>query len=51
METIDKLEAVENAKSFATAEAQVTGAVNLIDWGELFPVESLSGTSLEVVKR
>jgi hypothetical protein len=29
----------------------VTGAVDLIDWGELFPIESLGGSSLEVVGR
>lgn len=36
VETLDELEAVENAESFAALEAQMVGASDVIDWNELF---------------
>jgi hypothetical protein len=33
---MDELEAAENAKSYATVEAQVAGAADVIDWNEVF---------------
>ncbi|GKU13593.1 unnamed protein product, partial [Fusarium langsethiae] len=36
VETLDELEAVENAESLAAAEAQLSGAVGVVDWNEVF---------------
>jgi hypothetical protein len=33
---MDELEAAENAESHATAEAQVAGAADVINWNEVF---------------
>ncbi|KAM0366442.1 hypothetical protein ACHAPY_011766, partial [Fusarium culmorum] len=51
VETLDDLEAVENAESFAAVEAQLAGAVGVIDWGEVFSESVLEsgGSSLGVV--
>jgi len=57
VETSDELEAVENAESYAAAEAQVAGAADVIDWNEIFAdapfewIDSLAGgSSLEVAR-
>ncbi|KAM0366033.1 hypothetical protein ACHAPY_011767, partial [Fusarium culmorum] len=51
VETLDDLEAVENAESFAAVEAQLAGAVKVIDWGEVFSKSMLEsgGSSSGVV--
>ncbi|KAM0367381.1 hypothetical protein ACHAPY_011726 [Fusarium culmorum] len=51
VETLDDLEAIENAESFAAVEAQLAGAVGVIDWGEVFSESVLKsgGSSLGVI--
>ncbi|KAF5697727.1 hypothetical protein FMUND_15314 [Fusarium mundagurra] len=45
VKTLDELEAVENTESFAAVEAQLLGASDIIDWGEVFSAEGSGGNS------
>ncbi|KAF4449869.1 hypothetical protein F53441_6918 [Fusarium austroafricanum] len=56
VETMDDLEVLDNAELFAAVEAQLLGAADVIDWGEVFAFGPLSSdvagrSSSEVVRR